>query len=136
MEKFVSRTYTLRLDAESGRNDARASADVSRADAAKADTDGSTFDGRYVYFIPTSGDWLARYDSQADFSSSSAWTSVDLTRVGFYGGARGAAFDGRYLYMAPTGFGSVVRFDAKERGPLPAGHNASFYQADRGTVSC
>jgi hypothetical protein len=93
---------------------------------------GGTFDGRYVYLTPTQPEnngaagltydcVAARYDTQADFASSGAWSSFNLTQKSgtpdlTVPGYRGAAFDGRYVYFAP-GFngdgpsGNATRYD-------------------------
>jgi hypothetical protein len=70
---------------------------------------GAVFDGQYVYFVPNSGPQglggvVVRYDTHADFASSSAWASFDVATVdpratGFWGGT----FDGRFLYLTPYG---------------------------------
>ena len=77
---------------------------------------GAVFDGRFVYFLPgdyQSGDVVLRYDTKADFASSSSWTGFSVGGVArrttrFMGGV----FDGRYLYLVPTATGDVaVRYD-------------------------
>jgi hypothetical protein len=79
---------------------------------------GGVFDGRYVYFIPTTNGApdgiVARYDTQASFSDGASWstfdtTTVDATAKGFYGGT----FDGRYLYLVPGTNGAVARYDTQ-----------------------
>ncbi|MES1184741.1 MAG: hypothetical protein ABUL60_13085, partial [Myxococcales bacterium] len=102
---------------------------------------GGVFDGRFVYLTPTAPEhngaaaltydaMALRYDTQADFSASAAWTSfnltqatgaVDLTVPGF----QGAAFDERYVYFAPGYIGQLA-------GDTVASGNVSRYdtQAD------
>jgi hypothetical protein len=87
---------------------------------------GTAFDGRYVYFAPTtvgqlSGDAIAsgkatRFDSQADFTKAASWSSFDLTTVSAgAAGFAGAVFDGRYLYFAPHSqtHALAVRYDTQ-----------------------
>ena len=88
---------------------------------------GASFDGRYVYYIPGDGTVLVRYDTQADFSSASAWESVGMWAVGASSGFRGAAFDGQYLYLVPRDWGPIMRFDAVSPSALPGGNGASFF---------
>jgi hypothetical protein len=91
---------------------------------------GATFDGHYLYFIPTGGylvghslvrdGLLARFDPTADasFGDPAHWSVFDTSTtnpaaVGFYGGV----YDGRYLYPVPSRTvtnqdnGVAVRFD-------------------------
>src|ERR1700690_2478513 len=48
---------------------------------------GTTFDGRYVYFAPAifgasaNGSLITRYDTQADFTTPSSWSTFDLAAV-------------------------------------------------------
>ncbi|MEO6418019.1 MAG: hypothetical protein ABIP39_01330 [Polyangiaceae bacterium] len=76
------------------------------------------FDGRYVYFVPTTQlvSWVMRYDTTAAFEDATSWTSFDTTSIagrptGFFGGA----FDGRYLYLVPSNDGAptsvMLRYD-------------------------
>ena len=108
--------------------------DVTNVNAGASGFIGAAFDGRFVYYVPWSSSWpttdglLVRYDTQATFTSSSAWSTFDVTTVkatanGFWG----AAFDGRYLYLVPlnnsgTPDGVVARFDAKLPPSLPPGY--------------
>ncbi|MBS0625615.1 MAG: hypothetical protein JSS32_06160 [Verrucomicrobia bacterium] len=65
---------------------------------------GSIFDGRYVYFIPSSTFLLVRYDTVQSFSASTSYSAIapsaiaNTTAVGFFG----AIFDGRYVYFVPN----------------------------------
>jgi hypothetical protein len=91
---------------------------------------GAVFDGRYVYFLPSSSEVdpatgkyarsgrVMRYDSKAEFAVATSWSSFDVsTLTPSAAGFAGATFDGRYIYMAPRGewtLGVVtVRFDTK-----------------------
>jgi hypothetical protein len=83
-------------------------------DAGVAGFRGGLFDGRYVYLVPT-GSVVARYDTQASFTSTSAWSSYDTQisqGVTSFGGsvAGGGAFDGRYAYFVGA---NVVRCDTQ-----------------------
>lgn len=83
---------------------------------------GGAFDGRYLYLVPyvtgvaIFGSIVARYDTQAGFTSAAAWSlfdthTVDPGAAGFIGGA----FDGRYVYCVPyaAGSGRIVRHDSR-----------------------
>jgi hypothetical protein len=100
---------------------------ASRVDVVCTDPDGyagAVFDGRYIYYVPlhNGASWhgeVLRYDTTADFGSSSSWMTYDpgangleTAPVGYFG----AAFDGRYVYFSPyqngDGFhGEVLRYD-------------------------
>jgi hypothetical protein len=78
---------------------------------------GAVFDGRYVYFVPSTDDVVPRYDTLAPFGVASSWSTFVLTTLrpdakGYLGGA----FDGRYLYFVPAyglAKGLVVRYDTQ-----------------------
>jgi hypothetical protein len=80
---------------------------------------GAAFDGRYVYFVPDASDGLvARYDTQATFTTDGSWSTFDMTTVNMGAkGFRGAAFDGRYVYFVPclnpSFDGLVARYDTQ-----------------------
>ncbi len=95
---------------------------------------GMTFDGRYVYFVPSNSAQLglegvfARYDTTLPFTAASSWQSYDLTAVSASATGFGSAvFDGENVYLVPFFSGAVVRFDAKTPPGLPPGYGASFY---------
>lgn len=101
-------------------------------DASAPQFAGAAFDGRFVYFVPSTAGFgvVTRYDTQSTFTSSCAWSTFDLTQLdpgaSFY---VGAVFDGQYVYFVPRGSGLVARFDAKtppSQPSLPAFHG-SFY---------
>ena len=84
----------------------------------------AVFDGRYIYFVPTSdgssffNSHVARYDTTADFSTAGSWTVYDVSAVDTNaGGFEGAVFDGRYIYFVPLSdasyntSGHVTRYD-------------------------
>ncbi len=57
---------------------------------------------------------VVRYARDAGFTSSSAWTTFDTTRIhGRAGGYLGGAFDGRYVYFVPKGSGLAMRYDTQ-----------------------
>ncbi len=81
---------------------------------------GGAFDGRFVYYVPTSVGFgtAARYDSLSAFDADCAWSTVDLTQLdaGADGGVQnfaGAIFDGTYVYFVPASTGVVARFAAR-----------------------
>ncbi len=86
---------------------------------------GGEFDGRYVYFVPYSGEEniyhgrALRYDTHNDFHTAASWTGYDISSTGGLTtrGFKYAAFDGRYIYYTPyhnsvVFNGIVVRYDA------------------------
>lgn len=105
-----------------GSKDSWSTFDLAIVNGAATGYVGGAFDGRYIYFVPHHNPTgyhgtIARYDTQSDFNSNSAWATYDLSSVksGFKGFAT-AAFDGRYLYLTPhhhaTDYsGLVARFD-------------------------
>ncbi len=84
---------------------------------------GTVFDGRYVYFGPSSGEVL-RYDTEYDFQTPGAWRAFDPGAKGLGNQPDiylGAVFDGRYVYFAPWGDrsegvydGEVLRYDTAD----------------------
>lgn len=75
---------------------------------------GSSFDGRYVYFVPISSDTFLRFDSTLPFTNSSAWQRYSMSTAtgGIVNSAyNDAIFDGRYIYYCLCSAGSHVRFD-------------------------
>ncbi len=85
---------------------------------------GAEFDGRYVYFVPYSGDGNAyhdralRYDTHNAFTEPDSWTGYDIDGVDGLAtrGFKYAAFDGRFVYFTPYDNGDVfngivVRYD-------------------------
>jgi hypothetical protein len=82
---------------------------------------GGTYDGRYVYMVPSITTIIARYDTHAAFTGSGAWETMDLGAVvdagfmdTFY---QGAVFDGRYVYVMPGGQVTAtiaLRYDTTE----------------------
>jgi len=87
--------------------------DTTTVDANSKEFIGATFDGRYIYFVPSllSGQ-VTRYDTTASFTSASSYavfdtTTVDANSKGFWG----AVFDGRYVYFAPNTNGQITRYD-------------------------
>ena len=133
------RGVVLRLDSTSSQPTSPAAwsvFDVTRltpADAGGAiQFSGASFDGRYVYLVPSSPGFgtIVRYDTRSTFTSDCAWSAVDLSQrnpaATFY---FGAIFDGRYLYLVPRGNGLVARFDAKSPASLPnlPAFHGSFY---------
>jgi len=102
------------------------------ANGVGTDADGyyrASFDGRYLYFAPFNNGTAAhgeilRYDTTANFTSASSWTTFDPGANGVGAdpdGFRGAAFDGRYVYFVPSvntvsAHGEVLRYDSGRTG--------------------
>ncbi len=85
---------------------------------------GAVFDGRYIYYAPYSNGTAShgevlRYDTQATFASTGAWSTFDPGANGVGtdpDGFVGAVFDGRYVYFVPyyngvDNHGEVLRYD-------------------------
>ncbi len=79
---------------------------------------GAGYDGRYVYLVPffsaqgVASGLVTRYDTQAVFTSTAAWSTFDVSTIdpqakGFFG----ATFDGRHIYLASYPTGKLVRYD-------------------------
>jgi hypothetical protein len=95
---------------------------------------GMTFDGRYIYFVPSNSAQLGleglftRYDTTLPFTAASSWQSYGLTAVSSAATGFGSAvFDGENVYLVPFFSGAVVRFQAKTPAGFPPGYGASFY---------
>jgi hypothetical protein len=87
---------------------------------------GARFDGRYLYFLPSSG-VIVRYDTTKSFAASASWETLNLTTLNAAASTfDGAVFDGHYLYLVPYSGNLVMRFDTGGAGTLPAQSNASF----------
>ncbi|MBF8264064.1 MAG: hypothetical protein HW387_1729, partial [Parachlamydiales bacterium] len=80
---------------------------------------GGVFDGRYVYLVPSSNGFVARYDTTQSFAAVDSYTCFDTAAVnsaskGFLGGV----FDGRYVYLVPSNngaaFGQITRYDTTQ----------------------
>ncbi len=76
---------------------------------------GGAFDGRFVYYVPHHDTIVARFDTQAGFSSSGSYSLFDLSAVAKIDGGTptfaGGAFDGRFVYFVPSGNSMVLRYD-------------------------
>ena len=78
---------------------------------------GSSFDGRYVYFVPHTSDTFVRFDTQGVFTTAGDWSHMSMSTA--QGGAQlngayiGASFDGRYVYFVPFFSDTFVRFDTQ-----------------------
>ena len=86
---------------------------------------GGTFDGRYVYYAPTSTT-LLRYDTQSNaFTTKASWETFTASLV--QGTYLGAVFDGHYVYFVPSAKGEkVLRYDTT----LPFGSASSYASFD------
>jgi hypothetical protein len=113
--------------------------DVQSVNAAGRGFSGGVFDGRYVYFVPNinpsvpaPSDLVARYDTQASFTATTAWTvfgtkSANANAAGYFG----AAFDGRRTYFAPNPSSVVASYDTQAVFGAPA----SWTTLDMGSIT-
>jgi hypothetical protein len=84
---------------------------------------GGIFDGRFVYFVPSSDGLAAhgrvlRFDTEGTFTNSASWNAYNAAQVNTNAiGFKGGVFDGRYAYFvqfafSPTG-GTMTRYDTQ-----------------------
>ena len=116
-------SYVTRYDTKGPLTDAASWSvfDSTTVDANAKGFFGATFDGRYAYFVPYSGEGspggrLLRYDTRSDYASPSSWSTFDTAALG--AAPQGALFDGRYVYLVPSASprgpnGLVVRLDTQ-----------------------
>jgi hypothetical protein len=104
---------------------------------------GAVFDGRYVYYIPSTYDGtnyhgkVLRYDTRAAFGTAGSWASYDAGAVGGLTtkGYSGASFDGRYIYFSPYWNGSayhgkILRYDTQNDASFNTAGNWTSYNAE------
>jgi hypothetical protein len=77
-----------------------------------------TYDGRYMYYVPSSADTFLRFDTTTAFTNISSWTQMPMNSAqgaatidGAYGGA---IFDGRYVYFSVIDSTTFIRFDTTQ----------------------
>jgi len=81
---------------------------------------GTTFDGRYVYFVASDSDTFVRFDTNSTsganpFTNAGNWGQMRMASA--QGGAAldsaylGATSDSRYVYFAPLNGDTFIRFD-------------------------
>jgi len=120
-------THVTRFDTWGNFTDSAAwtAFDTSQIGATVVGFFGASFDGRYAYFVPYtgnnySGGNVARYDTLGDFANTSSWSSFDTAALGV--APAGAVFDGRYMYLVPNassansttgGSGLLARLDTQ-----------------------
>jgi hypothetical protein len=94
--------------------------DITTVSANATGFTGGIFDGRYIYFVPHGPNGniglVARYDTQAAFTSAVSWSVFDATTVSAQAtGFASGGFDGRFLYLVPFGkqgeSGVILRYD-------------------------
>jgi hypothetical protein len=101
-----------------------ASFDLTAVTEASSGYTGGTYDGRYVYFAPSSST-VVRYDTHATFAGAASWESFDASAIDTAAHRfQGAVFDGRYVYYVPDSTGHLLRYDT--HGGFTS---ASSYQA-------
>ncbi len=94
--------------------------DTHQVDANSGNFAGAVFDGRYIYFVPTTTNAgvpvaarFVRFDTQGNFADPAAWTAFAPSASGS-NGYHTAAFDGRFVYFLPfveTGTSLLLRYD-------------------------
>ena len=78
---------------------------------------GTSFDGRYIYFVPLNSDTFVRFDTQGVFTTAGDWSHMNMSTA--QGGAEvddayaDASFDGRYVYFIPQNSDTFLRFDTQ-----------------------
>jgi hypothetical protein len=73
---------------------------------------GSVFDGRFVYFIPSGTLPVVRYNAAINFADRAAWSTFDTGSLeSGAGNFRCGAYDGRFLYLVPSGTSLAVQYD-------------------------
>jgi predicted secreted protein len=79
---------------------------------------GTSFDGRYIYYVPYNSDTFVRFDTQGtSFTTAADWQQMSMSTA--QGAAAlddayfGASFDGRYIYYVPRNSDTFVRFDTQ-----------------------
>jgi hypothetical protein len=78
---------------------------------------GATFDGRYLYLVPTVNGVTARFDTHGTFGSPTSWSIFDLQTVNAQlVGLSGGLFDGRYVYYVPD-----INFAGSDGATVAAG---------------
>lgn len=86
--------------------------DITKIDSGATGFRGASFDGRYVYLVPTyslgtfRNDYgiVWRYDTQQVFANASSWSQFDTTQLlatPLATSFSGSMFDGRYVYFVP-----------------------------------
>jgi hypothetical protein len=91
---------------------------------------GGTFDGRYVYFMPTGASQgvLLRFDTQDAFGDMASWETLTLSTVDSTASAfNGAVFDGEFVYLMPQGYEDALRFHARPPGGPTVDGGGSFF---------
>ena len=78
--------------------------------------DGGGFDGRYIYYCPSSSESFIRFDTQGtSFTTATDWQKMNMSTAmsaAWHGTAFSVAvFDGRYMYFAHRIF--ALRFDTQ-----------------------
>ena len=113
----------LRVDttADFGNAASWSSFDTQQVDPATGDFAGTAFDGRYVYFVPTTtgagmpvSSRFVRFDTTGTFNDPGAWKVFVPTNDASSTGYHTAGFDGRYIYFLPfvtTGTSLLLRYD-------------------------
>jgi len=80
---------------------------------------GGVYDGRYVYYVPSTFGlqaYVLRYDTTKSFSSAGSYANFNLAALNIPGPLTfiGAVFDSRYIYFVPFGSGTlgyITRYD-------------------------
>ncbi len=76
---------------------------------------GSSFDGRYIYYVPRNSDSFVIFDTMGtSFTTAADWQTMSMTTVqgtALNSAYQGASYDGRYIYYVPYDSDTFLRFD-------------------------
>jgi len=75
---------------------------------------GCTFDGNYIYFVPSYNNSIVRYKIGHRFTDATSWEVFDLSN--YFGVLKtntfaGAIYDGRFVYLIPNSISFGLRYD-------------------------
>ncbi|MCH8916332.1 MAG: hypothetical protein IIA82_10915 [Thaumarchaeota archaeon] len=77
----------------------------------------AAFDGKYLYFPPSSKNEFLRYDTTQDFESAESWETFDPSNNGVGNESNGylsTVFDGTFVYFSSLSMTQVLRYDTTQ----------------------
>ena len=62
-----------------------------------------SFDGKWIYYIPSTGNKILRYDIDKSFIDSTGWQSLNISNFNFSETSKflSSTYDGEYIYLVP-----------------------------------